>query len=78
MPYSIFYMYAAAILVAILDSEKAKRVAGGHPPEISVNGVVSSRKHNKMIGSQTIVSLSLCAHSSNAAADSLFSLFLCL
>ena len=31
---SIFYMYAAAIL----DSEKAKRVTGGHPPEISFMG----------------------------------------
>ena len=30
MPYSIFYIYA----VAILDSEKAKRVAGGQTPEI--------------------------------------------
>ena len=38
MTSSVFYMYAAAILAAILDSEKAKRVAGGHPPEISFMG----------------------------------------
>ena len=34
MPYSIFYIYAAAILATILDSEIAKRMAGSHPPEI--------------------------------------------
>ena len=38
MTSSIFYMYAVAILAAILDSEKAKQVADGQPHEISFMG----------------------------------------